>query len=132
MERHDLPWHEADIRDELNEFEEATGFIDRWSEASDVVYTYTRAGWDGYTEIKFPISKMNFYTGLLYMFPKYSLRAAFYRKLGRKLDKNVKIREVRNPKKIEKLKYIAEKYHLDPEKFTEEAEKLMKRWVFLK
>jgi len=106
--------------------------INKWSELSDVAYTYTRAHWSGHTDIKFPLSKTNFYIGLLYMFPKYSLRYGFYRVLGRKIDKNAKLKEVRNPKKIEKLKFIASKYNLDPDKFTEEAKKLIKRWVFLK
>lgn len=101
------------------------------SELSDVAYTYTRAHWSGHTEIEYPLSKTNFYVGLLYMFPKYSLRYGFYRVLGRKIDKNVKITEVRNPKKLEKLEHIAKKYNLDPEIFKVEAEELKKRWIFL-
>lgn len=66
------------------------------------------------------------------MFPKYSLRYGFYRVLGKKIDKNVKLKEVRNPRKIEKLEHIARKYNLDPVRFKIEAEKLMKKWVFLK
>jgi len=69
--------------------------------------------------------------GLLYMFPKYTLRWRFYRVLGKKIDKNVKIAEVRNPKKIEKLEKIARKYNLNPQQFTDEAKKLIKRWIFL-
>lgn len=132
MPKNDLAWHEADVLDELEELKEAEGLIHKWSELSDVVYTYTRAHWSGHTEIKSPLSKINFYVGLLYMFPKYSLRWKFYRVLGKKFDKNIKITEVRNPKKIEKLKIIALKYNLDPDKFTEEAKKLMKKWMFLK
>ncbi len=53
------------------------------------------------------------------MFPKYTLRWRFYRVLGKKIDKNVKITEVRNPKKLEKLEYIAKKYNLDSIKFRD-------------
>jgi hypothetical protein len=132
MPKNDLVWHEADVLDELKELKEAEGLLNKWSELSDVAYTYTRAHWSGHTEIKLPLSKINFYVGLLYMFPKYSLRYAFYRVLGKKIDKNVKLKEVRNPEKIEKLKVIALKYNLDPDRFTEEAKKLMKKWMFLK
>jgi hypothetical protein len=132
MPKKDYDWHQADVLDELREFEEAEGLVNKWSELSDVVYTYTRAHWSGHTDIEFPLNKINFYVGLLYMFPKYSLRYGFYRVLGRKFDKNIKMTEVRNPKKIEKLKIIAQKHNIDEEKFIQEAKKLMKRWVFLK
>ena len=66
------------------------------------------------------------------MFPKYTLRWRFFNTLGKKFDKKLEIKEVRNPKKIEKLKNIAQKYDLDPARFQIEAEKLMKRWLFLK
>ena len=132
MPKKDFEWHQADISDELKEFEEAKGLINKWSELSDVVYTCTRAHWSGHKIIKYPLSRISFFVGLLYMFPKFSLRYGFYRVLGKKIDKNAKLKEVRNPKKIEKLEHIAKKYNLDPEKFTQEAKKLMKRWVFLK
>lgn len=132
MPKYDLAWHERDINDELSELNEASGFVDVWSELSDIAYTYTRANWAGHKDIKLPISKANFYFGLLYMFPKYTLRWKFYVALGKKMDKNLKLREVRNPKKIEKLKRIAEKYNLDEKKLTSEAMYLMSRWFFLK
>ena len=132
MPKYDYDWHQADILEELKEYEEATGLINKWSELSDVAYTYTRGLWSGHVGISYPLAKVSFYIGLLYMFPKYSLRYSFYRVLGKKIDKNVKLKEVRNPEKIEKLKNIATKYNLDPDKFIEEAKKLMKRWVFLK
>ena len=132
MPKKDYYWHLADVLEELKEFQEAKGLINKWSELSDVTYTYTRALWSGHTEMEYPLSKINFYVGLLYMFPKYSLRWKFYRVLGQKIDKNIKMTEVRNPQKIEKLKFIANKYNLDPEEFTKEASKLMRRWIFLK
>lgn len=132
MPKESFDWHKADVAEELEEFKQAEGLMHKWSELSDVVYTYTRAYWSGHTDIKYPLGKKSFYPGLLYMFPKYSLRWKFYRVLGHKIDKNLKINEVRNPKKIGKLKVIALKYNLDPEQFVDEAKKLMKRWLFLK
>ena len=132
MPKYDEAWHKQDMADELAEYHEATGLIDTWSELSDVAYTYTRAKWSGHTTIDFPISKILLPIGMLYMIPKYTLRWKFFRKLGHQFDKNISISEVRNPKKIEKLRVIAEKYNLDPEEFTNQATKLMRRYFFLK
>ena len=132
MRKHDLAWHKQDILDETAEYYEAHGFVSRWSELSDVVYTYTRAKWGGYDDVKFPFSNFKYFLGILYMFPKFTLRWKFYNTLGKKFDKNLKLTEVRNPKKIEKLEHIAKKYNLDPVRFRDEAVKLMKYWIFLK
>ena len=125
MPKKDFDWHKADIAEELKEFKEAKGLINKWSELSDVVYTCTRTHWSGHQNIEYPFGKVSFCVGLLYMFPKYSLRWKFYRVLGKKIDKNAKLTEVRNPKKIEKLEHIAKKYNLDPVIFKIEAEKLI-------
>ena len=132
MPKHDLEWHRKDIEDEYTEYKEALGIISKWSELSDVVYTYTRALWSGHTDIKFPFNRTQYFVGALYMFPKYSLRWNFYNKVGKKFNKNLKITEVRNPQKIEKLDHIAKKYNLNPQEFKSEAQKLMKYWIFFK
>jgi len=132
MPKYDTLWHEQDMADELAEYQESSGLIDTWSELSDVVYTYTRARWSGHTTITFPFSRTMYYVGALYMFPKYTLRWTFFRRLGHHFDPNLQLTEVRNPKKVEKLKNIAEKYGIDPDEFTTEAVKLMRRCVLLK
>ncbi|HEX4799130.1 MAG TPA: hypothetical protein VFV22_01190 [Candidatus Paceibacterota bacterium] len=132
MPKYDEAWHKQDMTDELAEYEGAIGFIDTWSEISDVVYTYTRAKWSGHNMIDFPLSKILLPIGILYMIPKYTLRWKFFRDIGHQFDKNLNISEVRNPKKIEKLKVIAEKYNLDPKEFTNKALTLMKGRIFLK
>lgn len=131
MPKHDLSWHKQDIKDEIEELEEARGFVDRWSEYSDICYTYTRALWSGHGELKLPINYFFYLTGLIYMFPKYTLRWNYYHKLGYKFG-NDKVHEVRNPKKVSKLEVIAEKYGFDKEKFVTEALKLLKKSFFLK
>lgn len=130
MPKYDEAWHRQDMADELAEYKDSHGFIDTWSELSDIAYTYTRSKWSGYDTIEFPLSKTKLVIGLLYMFPKYTLRFRFFRDLGHQFDENLHIREVRNPKKIEKLKVIAEKYNLDPELFAEKALTLMKGRIF--
>jgi hypothetical protein len=132
MPKYDIDWHIQDIKDELEELKEAEGIISKWSEVSDVVYTYTRAKWSGHKELKFPLSKVSFYVGLIYMFPKYTLRWKFFNKLGKKFDKNLNITEVRNPKKIHKLEGIAIKYNLDKDIFKSRSEKLLKKWILLR
>lgn len=132
MPKYDEDWHRNDISDELAEYEEASGLIDTWSELSDIAYTYTRAKWSGHNTIVFPLSKSQLFVGTLYMFPKYTLRWRFFRKLGHEFDINLNISEVRNPKKISKLVTIAEKYHLDPNMFQEKAEKMLKNSFLLK
>jgi len=132
MPKYDEEWHRQDMADELAEYEEASGFIDTWSELSDVAYTYTRAKWSGHKTIPFPLARIKLYVGIVYMIPKYTLRWRFFRKLGHQFDSSLNISEVRNPKKVKKLKTIAEKYNLDPEEFTSKATILIKGKIFLK
>ena len=131
MPKYDEAWHKQDLEDELAEYQEAKGFIDTWSELSDVSYTYTRAKWSGHTTFNFPLSRWRLYLGIIYMIPKYTLRWRFFRKLGQQFNKTLHISEVRNPKKIQKLKTIAEKYQLDPIEFSTKAETLLRRSVLL-
>ena len=132
MPKYDFVWHSQDTADEIQELNEAEGLICKWSELSDVVYTCTRANWSGHKNIKFPYNKLKFFIGTLYMIPKYTLRWNFFRTLGKKFNKDLKIKEVRNPKKVKKLENIAIQYNLDPKIFIDEAEKLMRFWFFLK
>lgn len=132
MPKYDEVWHKQDMADELAEYHEAEGLIDTWSELSDVAYTYTRGKWSGHTTIKFPLSRILLPIGILYMLPKYTLRWRFFRDLGHQFNEELNISEVRNPKKIEKLKVIAEKYNLDPQQFTERALDLMRGRIFFK
>lgn len=131
MRPHDEAWHQGDIADELRELQEARGLLHRWSELSDVAYTYTRAHWDGFRAIKRPIKFSLFFFGLLYMFPKYTLRWWFYRVAGRRTDPHARIHEVRNPRKEEKLRHIAEKNQIDPERFIHECKNLLRWWPLL-
>lgn len=116
MEQKDEAWHIEDVADEMVELSEASGFIDRWSEYSDVVYTVTRARRGGY-ELKSPLKRRQFLYGSIYMFPKYSSRWLFFNRAGRKLGAKRKVTEVRNPQKLRKLEHIANKYGLEPQEF---------------
>ncbi len=132
MPKYDLGWHKADVEEELRELSDAEGIVNIWSEKSDVVYTYTRGKWSGHWELKFPLSKVDFVVGLIYMFPKYTLRWLFFYVLGKKINSRRKITEVRNPRKTNKLYEIAEKYGINTDLLEKEAKKLMRFWIFLK
>jgi len=131
MPKKDEDWHIKDIKAETIEFEEARGIIEKWSELSDIVYTHTRAKWGGHKNFKFPMSPVFYVTGVFYMIPKYSLRYLFFRHVAKKIGSKSKIREVRNPSRLEKLKHIAEKYDLDSERFIQEVKKTLKWWPLL-
>lgn len=132
MPKNDLAWHRKDIDDEMKELEESRGFFHRWSELSDVCYTYSRARWSEYRDFSWPLSPHEYYWGLLYMYPKYSLRYLFYLVAGKIANRSVRLHEVRNPRKVEKLHGIAEKNGLDPERFEAVAKKMLRFWPLLK
>ena len=131
MPKHDRAWHENDIRDELVELESARTLIERWSELSDIVYTYTRARWSGHNTIRFPLSHTAFFVGALYMFPKYTLRWSFFRLLGILTKSNQKITAVRNPSRPQKLIDIAVQYNIPTEQFVAKAQALLRFWPLL-
>lgn len=132
MPKFDKTWHENDMTDELSEYHEETSLIKKWSEASDVVYTYTRSLWSGHP-LKFPLGKPAFILGLIYMFPKYSGRFLFFRRAGRKAGAAPDIRCVRNPKKLHKLDGIitGQQINVDIKQLKDICQKMLKRWPLL-
>lgn len=130
MPKYDEAWHRKDIRDEQDELDEAHGFIARWSEYSDVAYTYSRARWSGH-RIPRPLRLAAYAYGLAYMFPKYTLRWLFFRTAGKRTDASVRLRAVRNPRKVKKLRGIAAENGLDEARFEQEAKKLLRYWPLL-
>ena len=132
MPKHDLDWHRQDMKDELEEFADAKGFVHRWSEISDVVYTYTRGRWSGHKELCFPLSRKKFLWGLLYMFPKYTFRWLLFYIAGKKLGAKQKVTEVRNPKKLHKLDDIAERNGINVKEFRDYISRKLRYWPLLK
>ena len=132
MPKYNLAWHEADIADEISEYEKAKGFWERWSELSDIVYAYTRARWSGHSEISFPFPRRYLVGGSLYMFPKYTLRWLFFITAGWLVQSKRVVREVRNPAKVSKLDAIAKRYQLNERSFRNMCQKLLKYWILLK
>ncbi len=130
MKKYDEAWHKQDVADELEEYKQEVALIKKWSELSDVVYTYTRAKWSGH-KISFPFNKWQYYLGEIYMIPKYTSRWLFYRLVGLRMGSPVKIHEVRNPHKVDKLNIIAQRNNLDPDQFLKICERQLKYWPLL-
>lgn len=130
MPKRSAAWHRQDLSRELQEYRSSTSLINKWSEASDVVYTCTRGRWSGHT-VDFPLSRSAYALGYIYMYPKYTLRFWFFRTAGKQANAAVIVREVRNPQKIRKLHHIAEKYQLDPQEFQRICERQLKRRLLL-
>jgi hypothetical protein len=99
---------------------------------SDVAFAWARARWTGHREIRRPLNLAEYLAALLYMLPKYTLRWLFFRAAGRRLDPTVRITEVCNPAKPDKVRAIAEKYGLNPLRFEAVCRALARHWVFLK
>ncbi len=127
----DEQWHLEDIADELDEYQEETKLLKKWSEASDVVYAYTRSKWTGHNEVEFPLGTMAYIFGAIYMYPKYSLRQLFFQRAGKKAGLSERLVCVRNPKKTHKLHQIAEQNNLDKQEFQQICEKQLRYWILL-
>lgn len=127
----DKKWHLDDMADELAEYREETSLLKQWSEASDVVYTYTRSRWSGHEGVEFPLGRFAYAFGTMYMYPKYSLRQLFFQRAGKKAGMNERLRCVRNPRKTHKLHTIAEQNNLNKKVFQNTCEKQLRYWLLL-
>jgi len=132
MPKFDRAWHKADIKDELTEYEVETKLLKKWSEASDVVYTYTRSKWSGY-ELVFPLGRWLYIFGVIYMIPKYTGRFLFFRSAGHRAGADKTIRCVRNPKKLKKLDAIIKEQNIkvDSYKLRRICQKRRRYWPLL-
>lgn len=130
MTKYDKSWHENDLEDELNEYNDEIKMVKKWSELSDVVYTCTRAQWSGHS-LKFPFNKTMFYLGAAYMFPKYTSRWLFFRSAGKAAGAKQPVHEVRNPKKTHKLHQIAERNDINKSTFQAICERKLRYWPLL-
>lgn len=119
------------LSEELEELSLANGFWERMSEKADIVYLAHRAHWHGYADVVCPLGKSDQITTVPYMLLKHSSRWLFYRRAGHKLDNNVHICSVRNPKKTEKLERVARQWGLDENEFIAVCQKQLRYWVLL-
>jgi len=131
LPKRDAQWHRQDVADEVQELRDASGLVEVWSEKADVVFATRRGRWAGHG-IELPLRRLDSWLGLAYMFPKYTLRWLFYRTVGHHLDPALRISEVRNPRKTDKLRDIARNNGFDPVAFERECRRCSAWWLFLK
>ena len=63
------------------------------------------------------------------MYPKYTLRWLLFRSVGKEM--NIKVNEVRNPRKVKKLENLARLNNADPKDFVRIATRKLERWLLL-
>lgn len=119
------------IFEELEELNSANGAWKRLSEKADLVYLAHRAHWHGYFDVVCPLGKREQILATPYMLLKHSGRWYFYRRAGHKLDRNVHVCSVRNPKKVQKLTRVARQWGLDEVEFIRICQKQLKYWPLL-
>ncbi|KAI0114299.1 hypothetical protein GGR51DRAFT_556154 [Nemania sp. FL0031] len=124
-------WHQERFREELEELNEANNWLERISEASDVLFAISRARYDGFPIADIPSLRPSNIIIYGYMIAKYTSRWAFYRTLAFLSGAPVtsKVREVVNPTKDQKLEAVARRHHIDPERFKSTGRRLRRVWL---
>ncbi|KAG4433807.1 hypothetical protein IFR05_010721 [Cadophora sp. M221] len=127
-------WHTIRLAEEEREFLAATTLLERLSEESDRFFTIGRATHDGYLIGDQPAFSASWRNVLVYtyMFVKFSSRCAFYQTaavLSRAGAGRWKpVRETMNPRRQFKLRTIAGRHGICPDRFEAVCWKL--RWVW--
>lgn len=125
-------WHGDRLREEEQELGEARTYLEKLSEASDVLFTISRAQHDGFDIRPLPSLYDRKYTlAYLYMVGKFSSRWLFYMTASLLLRAPHAVREVVNPTKNEKLLQVAIRHQVDPVRFTRVCLKLLRIWPLL-
>ena len=125
-------WHSDRLREEVQELDEARTYVEKVSEASDVLFTISRARHEGFDIRPLPSLFDRKYTlAYLYMVGKFSSRWLFYLTASLICRAPHAVREVVNPTKEEKLFLVAARHQLDPTKFTRVCRKLLRIWPLL-
>jgi len=126
-----LSWHRHRLREELHERKTASTRIHRLSETADVLFTISRARYDGVNSWKLPpfVASRHLLV-YAYMLAKYTLRWGFYRTAavccGAPTPRAVC--EVVNPAKDSKLDEVSARHGIDVVRFRRAGRRL--RWVW--
>ena len=127
-------WHRARLREELRECREAPTLILKLSEYSDVVFTISRADYDGFQIGKVPhfLTVRNF-SVYAYMLSKFTMRWSFYRTLAYlcKVPHWRRVGEVVNPGRDVNLELVANRHGIDLENFKSVGRRLRRWWPLL-
>ncbi|KAI8632140.1 hypothetical protein F5Y19DRAFT_473027 [Xylariaceae sp. FL1651] len=125
-----LSWHQDRLRDELAECQEAETPLEKLSETSDVIFSLSRATYDGFPVGELPPFTLRHAPAYGYMLAKFTSRWAFYWAVAFLCGapNHYTVREVVNPTKDHKLEEVALRHHIDPEKFKRIACRLRRFW----
>lgn len=124
-------WHRDRLREELKERRHADTRLKKLSETSDVLFSMSRARYDGHPIRTLPsVLNHRYCAAYGYMLAKYSSRWMFYRTAAAlcKAPHVGHVCEVVNPSKDEKLVEVASRHQIDPVVFKRVACRL--RWVW--
>ncbi|EED18670.1 conserved hypothetical protein [Talaromyces stipitatus ATCC 10500] len=112
-------WHFDRLREEEQELREAQAYLEKISEASDVIFSISRAQHDGFNIQPLPsFFDRKYMLAYPYMFGKFSSRWLFYITASLLCRAPHIVREVVNPTKNEKLLQVATRHQIDPVRFT--------------
>ncbi|MCJ1333998.1 hypothetical protein MMC10_010705 [Thelotrema lepadinum] len=127
-------WYRDRLREELKERRKANTFLEKLSETSDVLFSISRASYDGFPVRKLPRFRVTRHTPVYaFMFAKYTLRWRFYR-IAAKFSKAPhwnSVREVVNPRKDGNLYEVALRHNIDPEEFLNAGRHLRNVWPLM-
>ena len=135
LTRHGIPsWYKDRLREELRERRRADTYLRRLSETSDVFFSSLRARYDGYPVRKIP-KAISFHHIIVYcyMLMKFTSRWKFYQTsaLLCREPRHLRICEVVNPSKDAKLKEVATRHGIDPDRFAAAGRRLRPVWPLL-
>ncbi|GKZ21541.1 hypothetical protein AbraIFM66951_006723 [Aspergillus brasiliensis] len=126
-----ISWHKNRLSEELLERRKATTPLTRLSETSDILFTLSRAQYDGFP-LPFRPSWSWTFNALAsgYMLGKFTSRWWFYRVAAYYAGKHDwrAVREVVNPRKGAKLDEVAGRHGMDKGNFGRVGRRLL--WVF--
>ncbi|KAF9636602.1 hypothetical protein BFW01_g7498 [Lasiodiplodia theobromae] len=120
-------WHEDRLREEIQERDAAITLVERLSESSDVIFTISRAQYDGFPVGDLPpLATLNNAPVYAFMLGKFTMRWAFYRTAAYLCGAPHwrSICEVVNPAKDSKLEQVALRHDIDPVVFVRVGSKL--------
>lgn len=127
-------WYRDRIVEEMKERRTATTTLQQLSETSDVLFSMTRALYDGqYTKRPPPVRTAMHFLNYTYMVAKYTSRWGFYQVAARLSHGayRTSVREVVNPAKDAKLFEVASRHRVDTQSFVLVARRLRMIWPLL-
>jgi hypothetical protein len=128
-----LSWYRDRLREELLERRTAKTSWRKLGETSDVLFSISRARFDGFPIRHLPPFTSRYVLVYAYMVVKYTLRWKFYQTTARlcHAPNYSSVREVVNPDKDYKLEEVALRHQIEAERFKRVGRRLRLVWPLL-